>query len=397
MEIGDWKFEITHEQLMAGLVALGVAVAVFIALLWLRRWIRAVHTRMAATERIEFLELPLGVLAHTSMLFFLVLSVFIGFSALQLTADARKVLNSLITIALFWQAGIWAVAAVNVWLNRKRAASRAANLAAISSLGIISFIAQALIWVVVLLLTLENLGVRVTALVAGLGVGGVAVALAVQNVLGDILASLSISFDRPFVLGDFLVMGDVMGSVEYIGVKTTRLRALSGEQIILSNGDLLKSRIHNYGRMAERRVQFNFWVAYDTAAEVLEALPGKVRAMVEAQQPIRFDRCHFSKYTQTALEFEVVYIVLSADYNKYMDIQQAINLAIFRELVGLKVQFAHPGTTLYLPKDSPLTALAQSAAERLREPERGVSQEKPHSYEERRANPDNGQGLPAAN
>ena len=204
----------------------------------------------------------------------------------------------------------------------------------------------------ILLLILENVGVDVTALIAGLGVGGIAVALAAQNILGDLFSSMSIVLDKPFVLGDFIIVGDMMGTVEKIGLKTTRVRSLSGEQLIFSNSDLLGSRIRNFKRMQERRIVFSIGVAYDTPAEKLTAIPGMLRAAVEAQEPVRFDRAHFAKFGDSALIYEVVYFVLKPDYNLSMDIQQAINLRLFREFADRQIEFAFPTQTLHLFHES---------------------------------------------
>jgi small-conductance mechanosensitive channel len=188
--------------------------------------------------------------------------------------------------------------------------------------------------------------VDITALVAGLGIGGVAVALALQNILGDLFASLSIVMDKPFVVGDFLMVGDFLGSVEKIGLKTTRLRSLSGEQLVFSNTDLLGSRIRNFGRMFERRVVFNIGVTYDTPRDRLQLIPGIVREAVEAEKGTRFDRSHFSKYGDFSLNFENVYYVLSADFNQHMDVQQAIFYAIHRRFEEEGIAFAYPTQTL---------------------------------------------------
>jgi small-conductance mechanosensitive channel len=204
------------------------------------------------------------------------------------------------------------------------------------------------VWVVILLLALENLGINVTALVAGLGVGGIAVALAVQSLLGDLFASLSITLDRPFVIGDFVIVGDYMGSVEQIGVKSTRIRSLGGEQIIMPNADLLGSRVRNYGRMAERRVVFSLGVAYETPREKLKRISEIIREHVQSQQDTRFDRSHFASYGPYALEFETVYYVLSPDYNRYMDIQQAIYFAIHEAFEREQIEFAYPTQKLWL-------------------------------------------------
>jgi small-conductance mechanosensitive channel len=296
----------------------------------------------------------LQVLSRTTLPLLIIVGIFVGAQLLTTGPTTHRILSSAITIGLFWQAGIWLVAAVEIWLEHKRARSLAADRAVIGSLGVIGFVVNVAIWALVLLLTLDNLGVDITALIAGLGIGGIAVALAVQNVLGDLFASLSITLDRPFVIGDFLIVGDFMGSVEYIGIKSTRLRSLSGEQIIISNSDLLGSRVRNYGRMSERRVVFGTSVTYETRLEHLELIPTLVRAIIEAQAGARFDRCHFAKHAAASLDFETVYYVLSADYNCYMDIQQAINLRLHCELSELGVEFAYPTQKLYLvTQDAP--------------------------------------------
>jgi MscS family membrane protein len=212
-----------------------------------------------------------------------------------------------------------------------------------------------------LLLILDQLGFDITALVAGLGIGGVAIALAVQNVLGDLFASLSIVLDKPFVVGDTINVGDMTGTVEYIGIKTTRLRSLSGEMIVFSNNDLLKSRIRNFRVMQERRIVFAVQVTYDTAQEKLERIPGMLRAAVENRKQTRFDRAHFKGFSESALDFEVVYFVTTPDYNVYMDVQQAINLEIYRRFVEEKIEFAYPTRTLIVHgADAPTPAVEGS-------------------------------------
>jgi small-conductance mechanosensitive channel len=302
----------------------------------------------------QLLEIPLQVLSRTTLLFFVILSVVVGLKTLTMSQRTAGILTSLLTVALFWQMGVWLSAAVMGWLERKRRRTLTSDRALASSLGIIGLIVRTLIWGLVLLLTLDNLGVDITAMVAGLGIGGIAVALALQNILGDLFASLSITLDRPFVVGDFLIVGDYLGTVEYIGIKSTRLRSLSGEQIIIANADLLGSRVRNYGRMAERRVVFTLNVTYETPAEMLERIPSVIRQIVGAQPDTRFDRSHFASYGAHSLDFETVYYVLSADYNRYMDIQQAINLRIFREFERLHIEFAYPTQKLYLAR--PLSA-----------------------------------------
>ncbi len=339
---------IFRNSLIDWIVACAVGTALFVVLLIARGTIRRYHTILKRTEKIEWTEMPVEILSRTSVLFFLVVSLFAGLSTLSMSTGTAKVLSAAATIALFVQVGTWAGAASTLMLEHRRRRALGSDRAVASSLGIIGFLMRMAIWVVIVLLVLDNLGIDVTALIAGLGIGGIAVALASQNILSDLFASLSIIFDRPFVIGDFLILDDYMGSVEYIGVKSTRVRSLSGEQIILSNAELLKSRMRNYGRMVERRVAFTLNVTYETDSDLLERIPKEIQRIVESQKDTRFDRSHFAKYGPHSLDFETVYYVLSADYNRYMDIQQAINLSIFREFERLKVEFAYPTQKLYL-------------------------------------------------
>jgi len=200
----------------------------------------------------------------------------------------------------------------------------------------------------VLLLTLDNLGIEIKPLLAGLGIGGIAVALAVQNVLGDLLASLSIALDKPFVVGDAIAVDNFNGTVEQIGIKSVRVRSVTGEQIIMPNADLLKSRVRNYGRMQERRIVLNVAVDLATPRDKLAKIPGLLKAMIEQDRDARFDRCHFARLTPSAAEFEAVFFVLTPNYTRYMDIQQRINFAIIETFDTERIQFAQSVQKLLL-------------------------------------------------
>jgi small-conductance mechanosensitive channel len=333
---------------MSWLMAIGVAAVAFAFLLVVRRTVRRYHRKFEEAGRASLVRVLLQVASRTAVAFFLVLALFVGAQVLTLGSSSARVLASAITIALFWQTGIWAVATASAWLAHKRRRSLVADRAALGSISIIGVIVNSVIWALVALLTLDNLGIDITALVAGLGIGGIAVALAVQNIFGDLFASLSITLDRPFVVGDFLIVGDVLGTVESIGIKSTRLRSLSGEQIVMPNSDLLSSRVRNYGRMLERRVVFSTAVTYETPIDVLERIPRLIREIVEGQTDTRFDRSHFATHGAASLDFETVYFVRSPDYNRYMDIQQAINLRLHREFTKLGIEFAYPTQKLFV-------------------------------------------------
>lgn len=207
---------------------------------------------------------------------------------------------------------------------------------------------QTVIWIVGLLFLLDNFGLDISAAIAGLGIGGVAVALAAQAILGDLFSYFAILLDRPFELGDFIIVGEFMGTVEHIGLKTTRLRSLSGEQVIMANHDLTSSRVRNYKRMFQRRVVFRLGILYETPIEKVEIVPNLIRNAIEQQADVRFDRSHFFSFGSYALEFEAVYFVLDGDYTHYMDVQQAINLAILRLFAREGIQFAYPTQVVYV-------------------------------------------------
>lgn len=227
-------------------------------------------------------------------------------------------------------------------LHRTRGSGEKPDPSIESSLGVLRFLAVALAAAIIVLLALDNLGVRITPILAGLGVGGIAVALAVQNILGDLFASLSILMDKPFVVGDSIVVGDKAGTVERIGIKTTRVRAVSGEQLVFANSDLLASRIQNFKRMQERRADFAFGVEYETPTAALRAIPHVVREALERHSAVRFDRCHLRRFGGSSLDFEVVYVVKSADFNVYMDIQHAVNLELIERFAAAGINFAYP-------------------------------------------------------
>ncbi len=218
-----------------------------------------------------------------------------------------------------------------------------------SVIGFLTMI-RVIAWILGTVFLLDNLGFRISTVVAGLGIGGIAVALAAQTVLGDLFSYFTILFDRPFEIGDFIIVGDHMGVVQHLGIKSTRISSLGGEQIILSNKDLTDSRVRNYKRMERRRVLFRVGVTYQTGREELQRIPGLIREIIAGVEDTVFDRAHFASYGDFSLVFEVVYYVVGNDYTKFMDIQQAINYRIHEEFEAQKIEFAYPTQTLFLQK-----------------------------------------------
>jgi small-conductance mechanosensitive channel len=327
------------------LIAVGIAAVVFLGLLLVRqilgRRLRKVAAR-AATEVADFL---VALTRRTRPLLIALVSLYLGSLYLSLAPGPTRTLEAVAKLAVFLQVALWAGAAIDFWLARQRRRLES-DLTSLALASVLRFVAKLTLWSVVILMALDNLGVDVTALVAGLGIGGVAVALALQNVLGDLLASLSIALDKPFVIGDNITVDTVTGVVESVGLKTTRLRGADGEQVILANGDLLKSRIRNWTRMAERRVVLAFGVPHQTPAATIERIPSLVRSLVEAQDLTRFDRAHFKGFGASSLDFEAVYWILSPEYGAYMDRQQAVNLALLRAFEQEGIELAHPPPTL---------------------------------------------------
>ncbi len=282
---------------------------------------------------------------RTSRLFLLGAALWLASRDLSFPAGVERWLTVVGVLLLWMQIAIWAMAAVRFAIDLRRLRSSGPDTLLKSSMEVIVFGAGLLIWGVAILLALDNLGIEVRPLLAGLGIGGIALALAVQTVLADLLASLSIALDKPFGLGDFLTVDDCQGSVEHIGVKSTRLRSISGEQIIISNGDLLKARVRNFGRLIERRALFLLDLHYETPVATLAAVPRAVREIIEATPDVRFDRCHLLRCTDTALQFEVVFFVTRPEYKAYADAQQTINLRILERFRLMEVSFVATAPT----------------------------------------------------
>lgn len=323
-------------------IAVAVAALLFFVLLLIRSLAARHANRLAEKAASDWFHGIETLLRRTARWFLLILAVYGGSGLLALPEAAARLATLSAVVALVLQGALWGDALLMYAMGRYTEQRKEVDAASVTTLTALGFVGRLAIWVAAALLTAANLGIDVTAMIAGLGIGGIAVALAAQNILGDLFASASIVLDKPFVLGDFIVVDNKMGSVEYIGLKTTRLRSLSGEQLVFSNTDLLKSRIHNYKRMSERRAAFSLDIAYDTPYEKLQAIPELLRDLVKNQPATRFDRAHFAKFGETALTFDVVYYVTGADYTKYMDVQQAINLSIVRTFAERGIRFAFP-------------------------------------------------------
>jgi len=280
------------------------------------------------------------VFQHTSRLLIAAMALQIGLALVDLGPEWDSRFSHIWFLVIALQVGLWIDAAIALWKTDtiETRVDRENQL----TVTIVSLLIRTSLWAVVLLSVLANLGVNITALVASLGIGGIAIALALQTLLGDLFASASIGVDKPFRTGDFVVFNDVAGTIEYIGLKTTRIRSLTGEQIVCGNTNLLQQTIHNYKRMEQRRVVFFLNISFRTSVAKARQIPGLVQQIIESTDKTRFDRAHLFKFDDYSMRFEVVYFVLSSDYNIYMDIQQKINFALLEELDKREIRFAMP-------------------------------------------------------
>ena len=340
----EWQFY--HNSLeawaIAGTVFVVIGAVLFTARTLLARRLAKVAAKTATTADDAIVDL----LRRTRYFFIITAAVAGATLFLELPPRALAVGRVLGTMALFLQMAIWGNGLITFWFRNYAERKADSDLSSRTTIAAFSFVARAILWIMLALLALSRLGYDVTTLITGLGVGGIAIALAVQNVLGDLFAALAIVLDKPFVVGDAISVDTMTGTVENIGLKTTRIRSVNGEQLIFSNTDLLKSRIRNFKRMQERRVVLTIGVSYDTAPDTVARIPDMLREAVEAQEQVRFDRSHFMSYGESALNFETVYFVLTADYLVYANVNQAVNLAVFRRFTTEKISFAFPTRTI---------------------------------------------------
>jgi small-conductance mechanosensitive channel len=337
-----WHYEFLGNELGTWAVALLIFLVTFTVLPIIRRFISAQRRRLRLKERhgaYAALNLAAALVEHTHQLFLWGLAVWLGSRDLNFPPRVERALTAVLVLLLWMQVAIWVMTAVRHAINLRRQRLAGPDALLSSSMEVILFAVGILVWGFAALLALDSLGVQVQPLLAGLGITGIALALAVQTVLGDLLASMSIAFDKPFVLGDFLSIDDFAGRVEHIGVKSTRLRSINGEQIVLGNADILKSRVRNFGRMAERRSLFVLDVHYETPVAALAAVPAAVREIIEDTPNTRFDRCHLLRLTDKSLQFETVYFVTQPDFAVYAAAQQSINLRILERFRTLEITF----------------------------------------------------------
>jgi small-conductance mechanosensitive channel len=283
-------------------------------------------------------------LARTSKLAVAATAILVGLSVLDLPPPWDQRVRHLWFITLGVQLALYLHRAVAVGSRRyfRSHAHDAANDQVTVAHTLVIWVLQSSVWTIFALALLSNLGINVTTFVASLGIGGIAIALAVQNVLGDLFASLSIAVDKPFEVGDFLSVKEISGTVEHVGLKTTRIRALSGEQIVIANAEILRNTVHNFKRMQTRHVQFSLRACPSTAPELAARVPPALKQIVESKDKVSFERAHVKSLDQNFIEYEVAYTMLTADYIQFMDTQQRIILEAMQMFLDLGISTSTP-------------------------------------------------------
>ncbi len=330
------------------IIALVVAAVVWAAV---RIFFRIVLSRMkalAAKTETDIDDLVTELLEKTKGLFVALVAVYAGARSLELPPEIDSIFTRLLVVGFLIRGAFWANGVVNYLLGSWAAMKFEGYPNITTAMGSVGFLIRFAVWATFIMLALDNLGIDVGPLVASLGIGGLALGLALQGTLSDLFASFSIIFDKPFAVGDYIQVGSLAGTVEHVGLKTTRVKSLTGEQLVFSNSDLLGSRIQNFQRREERRCAFTLGVTYDTTPEQLERIPGLIQEIIEGQENTRFDRCFFMTFGDSALNIDTVYHMQVPDFATYGATHHSINLEIFKRFAEEGIEFAYPTQTIHV-------------------------------------------------
>ena len=332
------------------LIALLSAILIYLLLTFLKKFSQGQLKKITRKTKTEIDNFIVDLIRRIKPGLLLIFSVYTTSKTLLLSDGARTFVNLMAIFALFFQIGLWMVALIDFWI-KKQADKNGHQGENATTLNVVSVVAKTFIWVIILLLALDNLpNVDITTLVTSLGIGGIAVGLAVQNILSDLFSSITIALDRPFVLGDFITFGDYSGTVENVGLKSVRLRSLTGEQIIVSASDLLQSRIKNFNKINYRRVVLQLGVTYQTSHENMKNIPEWTKNIIKKHEKAIFDRAHFINFNSSSLDFEIVYHLDDTDFMLMMDTQHEINLEILKSFEEKGIEFAYPTQSIFVEK-----------------------------------------------
>lgn len=341
-----WDYVVLGNSVRDWLIALGIIVISFILIRVLKHLVIKRFRIYTTTTKSTFDDFIISLLQSSAVPVLYIIAVYTGLKYLFFPEKFRSVENAAVMVIITFFVVKSINSLISYFFKQALLKHEKNDQREKQSRGILLII-KIILWAIGLLFLIDNLGYDITTIIAGLGIGGIAIALAAQTILADLFSYLVIFFDKPFEVGDFIIVDDKLGTIEYVGIKTTHIRTLSGEQLICSNTDLTNSRVHNYKRMDERRIVFSFKVTYHTTAEQLKQIVGIVKNIITDIKGTRFDRAHFKEFGDFSLNYEVVYFVLSPDFNLYMDIQQAINLKLVEEFEKEKILFAIPSQNLF--------------------------------------------------
>lgn len=345
---GFFENEVLGNSLQEWLTALIILVLSFVLLQLvklfaahqLRKW-----TQRTMTDLDDFIA---NLLANTRSFLLIVFSIYFATLSLSMDGGIRQGIRLVTVVALLFQAGFWLTAIINFWVQRQTGKEETPG-GQVTTFNIVALMLKVAAWIILLLVALDNVpGVQITTLIASLGIGGIAVGLAVQGILGDIFASASIALDKPFVIGDVIVVDNMAGTVEHIGLKSVRVRSLAGEQIVFSTSDLLSSRIHNYQQMERRRVVLKLGVSYNTPQQKAALIPGMLHEIIAEHEQVTFERSHFTGFGAFTLDYETIYYIETPDYTRYMDVQQAVGFAILERFEKEGIEMPYPTQTVLL-------------------------------------------------
>ena len=330
------------------LLALGVSLLSYLLILGLKFVLTTRISRFTGKVKNKWDGIVVFTLEKTTQFFMVTCALYLGFNFVPHNKKLNIYVDKIFFIILMWQVSIWSYHLMEMWIQATLARKTRSNPALANSISLLKLLGRLVLISILFLFTLSNLGIKITTIIAGLGVGGIAVALALQKILGDLFSSLSIVLDKPFMVGDFIIIDSYLGEVQKIGLKTTRLKSLTGEQLIFSNSDLLGARIRNYKRMQERRIVFVLTLPHQIETGKLQTAVSLVTAIIRNKRMIRFDRCHFFRIGPASHDIEAVYWVLSDDYNIYMDLHQEILFEIKRSFEAEEITFAYPTQTIHM-------------------------------------------------
>lgn len=347
----DLQQEYFGNSIREYLFVLGALIVVWVILQLVKKWVLSMIRKLTSKTKNNYDDVLVSALEKFFIPYLYLAINFYIIRQLNLSVRLDRILDVALTIITV----IFAARLINHAIHysiQQYMERRDEGPARMKQLSGVLLVIKVIVWSIGLIFFLDNVGYDVTTVIAGLGVGGIAIALAAQNILGDLFSYFVIFFDKPFEIGDFIVMGDKMGTVEKIGIKTSHVRSISGEQLVMPNAELVKSVIHNFKRLEKRRVIFKLGVSYSTSAENLALIPKIISDAILANEKTMVDRSHLQGFGDSSINFETIYFVESAEYNVYMDINQAVCMQVLQQFRQLGIEIAYPTRTLFIENSS---------------------------------------------